>query len=62
MDADSPPANDPDIINDDLVRQHGVDSGFLGTSLNSEDSLSLPPQLTALFPESDTVHHQTAKV
>ena len=55
MDDSLPPPNDLDIINDDLVRHHGADSGYLDTSLNSNDSFpSSPPQLTALYPaESD---------
>lgn len=50
---DSSPPNDLDIIHDDLVRR-SADSGYLETSYNSAtDSVSSPPQLTALYPEPD---------
>lgn len=50
---DSLPPNDLDIIHDDLVRR-SADSGYLETSYNSAtDSVSSPPQLTALYPEPD---------
>ena len=45
-----PPPNDLDAIIPENLGRHRTDSGYLDTSYNSEDSLSSPPQLTALIP------------
>ena len=50
MEDSPPPPNDLDAIIPENLGRHRTDSGYLDTSYNSEDSLSSPPQLTALIP------------